>query len=445
MVKDILLTAFYLVLFNFLIVRFKKLQFKNFKPFVTIALFNLKFLTGIFIWVIYTFYYKDVQNNDVHKFYSDAVVLRNVASESPKDFIQIISGVGAKDSRFDKYYGEMKNWKRNFDEAPFNENQTIIKLNALLMFVSLRVYFVHILFMCFLSLIGWVLLTNAIMKFAPQANAAFALPVLLLPSVLFWTSGVMKEPVLVLGLGVFMWGLLNVGTGNRQQNIKALAILVTGAFIIILIKFFVLVCLAPALVAFLTLRHHQNAFGIILKYALVNVLLLVAAFNIHVLIPRLDLQQMLVNKQTHSVKEAGYFKAGSRIEIPALDNSTASIAETAPVGIWNTITRPYLWEGKNIMMLASAAENVLIGLFIIACIAFSDLKNMKQWNLFLFLMNFALAYFALIGICTPVLGNLVRYRAPLLPVFLFAFILILKNSIGDFRRIDQYISHGGTE
>ena len=429
MVKDILLTVFYLVLFNFLIARFRWLRFRNFKPVVTIALFNLKFLTGIFIWCIYTFYYKDVQNNDVHKFYSDAVVLRNVASEAPGDFVQIISGVGSNDARFDKYYADMKNWKRNFDEAPFNENQTIIKLNALLMFVSLHVYFVHILFMCFISLLGWVLLTNAILKFAPQANAVFAIPVMLLPSVLFWTSGVMKEPVLVLGLGVFMLGLLSFGTGDRGKNVKALAVLVAGAFIIILIKFFVLVCLIPAVIAFLILRQNQNTITIFLKYGVVNLLLLLAAFNINHLIPRLDLQQMLVNKQMHSVKEASYFKAGSRIDIPALDNSASSIIETAPVGIWNTITRPYLWEGKNIMMLASGAENVLIVLFMITCLAFSDLKNLKQLNLLLFLINFALAYFALIGICTPVLGNLVRYRAPVLPVFLFAFVLVLKSNI----------------
>ena len=429
MVKDILLTVFYLVLFNFLIARFRRLRFRNFKPVVTIALFNLKFLTGIFIWCIYTFYYKDVQNNDVHKFYSDAVVLRNVASEAPGDFVQIISGVGSNDARFDKYYADMKNWKRNFDEAPFNENQTIIKLNALLMFVSLHVYFVHILFMCFISLLGWVLLTNAILKFAPQANAVFAIPVMLLPSVLFWTSGVMKEPVLVLGLGVFMLGLLSFGTGDRGKNVKALAVLVAGAFIIILIKFFVLVCLIPAVIAFLILRQNQSTVTIIIKYGLVNVLLLIAAFNINHVLPRLDLQQMLVNKQMHSVKEASYFKAGSRIDIPALDNSASSIIETAPVGIWNTITRPYLWEGKNIMMLASGAENVLIVLFMVMCLAFSDLKNLKQLNLLLFLINFALAYFALIGICTPVLGNLVRYRAPVLPVFLFAFVLVLKSNI----------------
>ena len=147
----------------------------------------------------------------------------------------------------------------------------------------------------------------------------------------------------------------------------------------------------------------------------------------HLIIPRIDLQEMLVNKQEHSVKEAAYYKAGSRIEIPALTNEPLSILKTAPVGIWNTLARPYVWEGKNVMMLASAAENVLIIIFIGLCLILSDFKNFKQLNLFLFLLNFSLAYFALIGICTPVLGNLVRYKAPLLPLFLFAFILLVKS------------------
>lgn len=349
------------------------------------------------------------------------------ASQSPKDFIQIITGIGSDDERFDKYYAEMKNWKRNFDEAPFNENQTVIKLNALLMFVSLRVYFVHILFMCFISLIGWVLLTNAIMKAAPYANSIFAIPVMLLPSVLFWTSGVIKEPILVLGLGIFIYGLLHFESQNKQKNLRAILVLLTGAFIIVLIKFFVLACLIPAVIAFLIFKHNQKPGTILIKYVVVNSLLLICAFNISRIVPRIDLQQMLVNKQTHSVKEAAYFKAGSRIEIPALDNSAASILKTAPVGIWNTIARPYPWEGKNIMMLASAAENILILLFIILCLTLSDFKNFRQLNLLLFLLNFSLAYFALIGICTPVLGNLVRYRAPLLPILLFSLVLVVKS------------------
>src|SRR5687768_10673021 len=91
MIIKILLTLFYLLLFNFLIYRFRKFQFRNYKPFVTHLIFNLKFVVGIFIWLIYTFYYKDLQNNDVHKFYNDAILLHDVAYENPKAFFQLMT------------------------------------------------------------------------------------------------------------------------------------------------------------------------------------------------------------------------------------------------------------------------------------------------------------------------------------------------------------------
>lgn len=452
MLKSILLTLFYLALFNFLLYRFKGLRFKHFKPFITYLLFNLKFVVGILIWFIYTFYYKDVQNNDVHKFYTDALVVREAASENPKAFFELMTGIytGAKGTT--KYLSQMKNWERNFDESPFNENKTIIRFNALLLFVSFRTYFVHILFMCFISLIGWVLLTDAVFSFANPRNAIMALPVLFLPSVLFWTSGVMKEPLLVVGLGLFVHGVL---ISDRGSRISDLITIVLGALIILFTKFFVLVCLLPASIAYLLFRRQKSAGYTLLKFATINILLLSVAFTLPHLFPKINPAQMLVNKEMHSIKEADYFKAGSRIEIPVFTANALSILKAAPTGISNTLTRPYLWEGKNVMMLASVLENLFILPFILFCVCFTNwrrsspphplsqtLPQMPQergnsypfvvlisqrWNVFFFLLNAALAYFAIIGMCTPVLGNLVRYKAPLLPLFLFAFAMMMEQ------------------
>ncbi|MDB5283077.1 MAG: hypothetical protein JWO06_2152 [Bacteroidota bacterium] len=423
---QILFTLLYLAIFNVLIYRVKAFQFKNFKPFVSVALFNIKFVVGLFIWFIYTFYYKDVQNNDVHKFYSDALVLRNVASESPRDFAQIITGININDSSSQQYCATMKNWQRNFDEAPFNENRTVIRLNALLMFLSAKTYFVHILFMCFISLLGWILLSNSVLSFANNQNAVLVIPIMLLPSVLFWTSGILKEPLLVLGLGLFVSGVLNL----RSQISTGLAKTLAGFIIILFTKFFVLACLLPTVVAFLVPSNDSGWRKILFKYAVVHIVLLTIAFNLQHFIPRINLPQMLANKQMHSVKEAEYFQAGSRIEIPPLLPNAQSILKIAPMGLWNTLTRPYPWEGKNVMMLASALENLVILGFILLCIYFSNWKDPYNANLFLFLISSSLVYFALIGMCTPVLGNLVRYKAPLLPIFLLAFTIHLKiNSV----------------
>lgn len=315
----------------------------------------------------------------------------------------------------------MKNWVRNFDEAPFNENQTIIRLNAVLMFVSFKTYFVHILFFCFFSLIGWILLTNSILSFAEKKIAILALPILLLPSILFWSSGVMKEPLLVLGLGLMMSGISECGM--RNADLKTGVKILIGFFIILLTKFFVLACLLPAAVAFFLFPKKESPVFVGLKYVVVLSALLLITFQIHSMVPKINLQQMLMNKQTNSIKEAEYFKAGSRIEIPALENDVVSIIKTSAVGTWNTIVRPYIWEAKNVMMLMSAVENIIVLTFLIAFISSADWGNSKNLNIFLLLLTFSLSYFALVGMCTPVLGNLVRYKTPLLPIFLFAFVL----------------------
>ena len=66
----------------------------------------------------------------------------------------------------------------------------------------------------------------------------------------------------------------------------------------------------------------------------------------------------------HSIKEAEYFKAVSRIEIPELKNDAATILKTATIGVWNTLTRPYFGEVKNGMMLLSAIENIIVLTFL---------------------------------------------------------------------------------
>jgi hypothetical protein len=413
-------TVFYLLLFNFLIYRYKIFQFRRYRPLITHLIFNLKFVAGIFIWLIYTFYYKDVQNNDVHKFYNDALVLHQVKEKDAGVFWYAMAfGDGYCDKG--NLTGALKNWNRNFDEAPFNENRTIIRLNALMMFISFKTYFVHVLFFCFISLLGWILLTNAVFSFVDARNAIVALPVLLLPSVLFWTSGVMKEPLLILGLGLCVSAMV-----DRQRSMVTLLKLICGALIILFTKFFVLACLLPAATSFFLFREKESRKFILLKYVLVSFVFVPLAFNINRLIPRISPVQMLANKQAHAMKEASYFKAGSKIEIPEIDNSPLSMLKAAGIGTWNTILRPYLWEAKNIMMLASAVENVFVITWVLMCISSTNWRKMQNLNLALFLLTFSLGYFAIVGMATPVLGNLVRYKAPLLPLFMFAFIVVMN-------------------
>ena len=145
--------------------------------------------------------------------------------------------------------------------------------------------------------------------------------------------------------------------------------------------------------------------------------------------PRIDqyrLRNGLGIRVTGAVLEAEYHQAGSRISIPELQPDGWSVVKASPAAIMNTIVRPLIWEARNPMMLASAVENDFVVIFVLFCLVYTDWKKTQGLNLFLFLLCGALTYFALIGMATPVLGNLVRYKTPLLPLFLLAFIFRVK-------------------
>ncbi|MBS1612838.1 MAG: hypothetical protein JST49_08465 [Bacteroidetes bacterium] len=430
----LLLTALYFLLFNYLIYRFPLLQLRGFKAWVSCALFNIKFAAGLLIWAIYTFYYTDKATSDVHKFYTDAEVIYSALPHNPSAYATLMTSAGNDATA--PYTAQMKNWERNFDEAPINENRTVIRLNALLMLFSFNTYFIHILAMCFISLLGWVLLFNGMYQYINRPPTVLALLPLLLPSILFWASGVLKEPILVLGLGLFVYGLLSPRLWLR------VACCVLGIALLLAIKFYVLVCVLHAAFAFVLLPKTTDTVKVSAKYLVLYVALAFAAFNVQHIVPRINAMQMLANKQHHSVKEAIYFNAASRIDIPQVDANAFSIIKAAPIAIWNTLMRPYIWEGRNPMMLASALENLmLIGIILLSLLYFK--WQPAHLNLMLCLLLASLSYFVVIGLCTPVLGNLVRYKAPLLPLFLYAFIIMadeerLANTWQVLRRINTF-------
>lgn len=418
MLKAVLFTGFYYVLFNFLLYRFRCLQLSALRPWVTLAFFHLKFAAGLLIWAIYTFYYTDIQNNDAHKYYTDAVVLHQYGARQPLAFAKIV--LGDADALPATIESQLKNWSRHFDEAPFNENQTVIKLHALLLFFSGHSYFVHILFMCFISLLGYKLLLKATFPSA-DSRLILALPVLLLPSVLLWSSGVMKEPLLVLGLGIYVFAL-----SHFRWSAKHVLLLLAGAWLILVVKFYVLVCLLPASAAYLWSRNANAIRSIAGKYVAVILLLSLVVFVLPRIFSVRSPLTMLANKQEHAIKEAAYFKAGSAVDIPRVTDEW-SLLKAVPAGIGHVGLRPYLWECKNPLMLLSGLETILILVLLLVGLALFDRQGTSTYSLFLFLLFSSLLYFVLIGVTTPVLGNLVRYKAPMLPLFIFAFAYQAKS------------------
>ncbi|MBS1617602.1 MAG: hypothetical protein JST76_03740 [Bacteroidetes bacterium] len=409
-------------LIAFGIYRWRAMRLEELPAWAPPALFGLKLLFGFALWAVYTFYYKDRSTSDIYKFYDDAHYIHTAFGENKAAFIGLMTC--SEDSSLTAYTSQMKNWERNFtDRMPFNENRFMIRLNAAMMLLSGENMHLHTVFFCLLSFIGCILLLKVFQRFLPDGKKKWALLTMLFPSFLFWTSGGLKESIMILALGLLLYGFLSI----REQKLIAILSFITGALLLFVIKYFLLLCLLPAIVAYYILsgKTDMNAAGI--KYLAVLALSVAVVAIVSPLAPKLDFVFLIAMKQKHAIAEAMYMKAGSYSYVPPLEQSIWSILKNLPVGLWNAMEKPYLWHTRNPMMLLSALENLALIALLVVAILYKTERTEINFNLLFFILACTIPYLCMIGIMTPVLGNLVRYKVVVMPLLIFVAIYLIDE------------------
>ncbi|MGQ9847318.1 MAG: hypothetical protein ACUVQP_07435, partial [Bacteroidales bacterium] len=122
----------------------------------------------------------------------------------------------------------------------------------------------------------------------------------------------------------------------------------------------------------------------------------------------------------HSLK----IPAGSKIEIPLLSDSVISFIINTPNALINSLFRPHLFEAHNLTSMLAAIENLFLIILIISMILFFKKEKWNNWMWFS--ISFSLMLLTLIGLTTPVLGALVRYKIPALPFMLYILISFIN-------------------
>lgn len=170
-------------------------------------LFLLKIGFGILLWAIYTYYYTDRNTSDIYKFYDDAKCIYRALPQHPIHYLQMVFGINTIADYLKPYYDQMHNWYEPWNGARFHDNKLIIQLNALLYLFSFGYYNVHTVFMCFLSFKGLAAIYKTFSSFLSDKLTELTLAVFLIPSVLFWGSGVLKEGLIIFSLGMLIYTL----------------------------------------------------------------------------------------------------------------------------------------------------------------------------------------------------------------------------------------------
>lgn len=391
-------------------------------------LFLAKIAAGTALWAVYTYLYTDRTTADIFKYFDDSFHMYKALPGHPVDYLKMLFGYQNDTPEFLKtYYLQMNNWERHYESNLYNDAHTIIRFNAAVRLISFGEFHVHTVIAAFLSFLGSVGIYRVFVHRLPGLERPLLLVLFLLPSVLFWSSGVIKESLLFFGLGLLLHQLHRI-TGARQRWYDLVLALFALA-LLFLLKFYVLMSLVPALVFFLwsTGRTGWSAwwraivvFG---AFALIGT-------NIQVILPGTDILGILTMKQRDFVGLAQQMNSGSFVMPVLLLPEVELFAAQSPYALFITFLGPLVYAGPGAMGLISAAENLAIVLVVMICLIYRRPWAKVDLPLLLALIGFVLVLALVIGWTTPVMGAVVRYRTPLLP-----FLLIAALCIADADRI----------
>jgi hypothetical protein len=124
-----------------------------------------------------------------------------------------------------------------------------------------------------------------------------------------------------------------------------------------------------------------------------------------------------------SVKEKG-----SAYYLGELDGTIGSMLRLAPQALVVSLFRPYIWEAKNPVMLLSALESMFMFFLLVRVLwrtgiyTFFQLATTRPF--LLFCLSFTIIFGVAVGLNSFNFGSLVRYKIPLIPMFVGALLMM---------------------
>ena len=381
--------------------------------------FLLKVVAGISLTLIYTYYYTDTAKNDIYKYYNDSVVVSKILFNSPYHWTKVMLGIDMYSKEtfahilptlyFDHPSGDIA-----------TSNKLLIRITSLFNYLSYYSIYINTLFFNFACFVSLVALLKAMRRFFTGDVRWLYLALFLLPSMVFWSSGLLKDQLLFTFIGLYLYVLL---LEKKTWQHWFLALLLFYA--VFSVKSSVA---APLLIASVFLPIYNISLlkrGIAAGIATATGLGLAFATGFAG-----RLCAMLLEKRNEFVFLSLSENAGSNIDSTIYALNCGNLFSILPAALVNTILRPFVWQQGSHFQLIFAAENALFIslIFAVAYFIFKHKGPRSEANLSLalFCIIFALFNYLIIGLTVPVMGAIVHYRVIAAPFLLLGLVALLR-------------------
>lgn len=251
---------------------------------------------------------------------------------------------------------------------------------------------------------------------------------LFFPSALFWTGGLLKESVAMVGIGLAIYGAYRLA--EHSDFLRGGVLIAIGGFPAYLVKPYVLLPLLLATpIWYLAARMKRDSDGAALlltpwRMAIAVALGMAGLALLGRFVPSLavdNLSDELMSAQASWDRVSSSSAAYTVMDAETRQRGMISQLLYAPLGLLFSLTRPWLFEARSPQMLLAALEmSGLCGLAVLSAWRLGVgrwVAALVREPVILFLLAYVVIFGTAVGLGTGNIGSLSRYRVPMLAAY----------------------------
>lgn len=278
------------------------------------------------------------------------------------------------------------------------------------------------------------------------APSRVAIAMLLVPSVVFWSSGIVKESFAVTGLGLCMLWLAKV---SNKSLFRGLHLAGTGLLLVYLFKPYLLFPFALSAGTWIGL-HRTRRSNLAFKpvYLIIAVVAIVSAvIGLSAVFPEFSpsrIGESAAQLQQYGAQTGG----GSNYTLGNTETTTLSgQLAFAPIALITVLIRPFFFEIRNFSMLIASVEATILLVLLVQLFRHNSpleiIATVRRTPPLAYCLVFTLVAGLAIGLATSNFGTLSRYRIPMMSYYvLIVLALTEKRTIGSLINRDHRPSSG---
>jgi len=378
---------------------------------------------------MYLSYYGD---GDTIYYFEGSRTLSQLFLHSPTELFRLLFSSHIFDQDF-------MSVKSHITYSRSSEEWFLVQLLFPIVMLSFNRFIIAQILMAIVSLLGAWKLFQTFLMFYPRKQKEAFIAVFLVPSVLLWGGGVLKDTVSLVFISTFFYYSIKLFY-LYQIKLRYFILLFISGYILFMTKFYILLSFIPALIIGWMSYNLRSIGSRFFRILIAPFIILVSFVGGYFLITNIQSKSEKYAIENIQSRAKGFHswhthQGGSSYNLGEIKYTPLGLIKKIPASINVTYFRPYLSEIYNVGTAVAGLESFLsLILFILLLWRYklSWLKDIYLSPLLFLSLTYVIILGFIVGFISYNYGALSRYKIPAMPFFayiLFFFYFEYKAKI----------------